>query len=252
MRITVLGKSPAWQDAGGACSGYLIEEGAHALLLECGNGVFAKLRRARDYVSVDAVLISHLHADHFLDLVPFAYALTYGPRTRPAAIDLHGPPGARETFRRVAGAWGSEQLIEDAFALSEYAPDDELRVGPLRLRFREVDHYIQAFAVEVTSSAGPGRFVFGADTGPSDALVAFAQGADLLMIEATLPCPEPEGPRGHLTAAEAGAHARRAGPGRLVLTHLSDELDESWARREASQAFGRDVEIAREGAVYVV
>jgi ribonuclease BN (tRNA processing enzyme) len=252
VRITVLGKSPAWQDAGGACSGYLIEEGPHALLLECGSGVFAKLRRARDYVSVDAVVISHLHADHFLDLVPFAYALTYGPRRQNAAIELHGPPGARETFRRVAGAWGSEELIENAFALSEYAPDDELQVGPLRLRFREVDHYIQAFAVEVTSSAGAGRFVFGADTGPSDALVAFAQGADLLMIEATLASPEPEGPRGHLTAAEAGAHGRRAGAARVVLTHLSDELDESWARRQASEAFGGDVEVAREGAVYVV
>ena len=252
MRITVLGKSPAWQDAGGACSGYLIEESQQALLLECGNGVFAKLRRARDYVSVDAVVISHLHADHFLDLVPFAYALTYGPRRQTEAVDLHGPPGARATFRRVAGAWGSEQLIEDAFTLSEYAPDDELHIGPLRLRFREVDHYIQAFAVEVTSSAGAGRFVFGADTGPSDSLVAFAQGADLLMIEATLPCPEAEGPRGHLTAAEAGAHGRRAGAARLVLTHISDELDESWARREASEAFGGDVEVAREGAVYVV
>ena len=70
MRITVLGKSPAWQDAGGACSGYLIEEDGYTLLLDCGNGVFAKLRGHRDYVDVDAVLISHLHADHFLDLVP--------------------------------------------------------------------------------------------------------------------------------------------------------------------------------------
>ena len=75
MRITVLGKSPAWQDAGGACSGYLVEEDDFALLLDCGNGVFSKLRRHRDYVDVDAVLISHLHADHFLDLVPFSYAL---------------------------------------------------------------------------------------------------------------------------------------------------------------------------------
>ena len=70
MRLTVLGKSPAWQDAGGACSGYLLEEAGTALLIDCGNGVFGKLRERIDYVDVDAVVISHLHADHFLDLVP--------------------------------------------------------------------------------------------------------------------------------------------------------------------------------------
>ncbi len=73
MRITVLGKSPSWQDAGGACSGYLVEEAGTFLLLDCGNGVFSKLRRHRDYVAVDVIVISHLHADHFLDLVPYAH-----------------------------------------------------------------------------------------------------------------------------------------------------------------------------------
>ena len=262
MRITVLGKSPSWQDAGGACSGYLIEQDGHRLLLDCGNGVFAKLRSQCDYVAVDAVVISHLHADHFLDLVPFSYALTYAPRQQPVPVDrwpgtdtparpeLHVPQGGRDTFRRVVGAWGNEDLIEKAFDLREYAPDDHLEVGPLSLGFHEVDHFVQTFAVEV--SAGNGRFVFGADTGPSEDLVSFAGGADLLMVEATLPRPEREGPRGHLTPAEAGEHAKRAGVARLVLTHISDELDESWARNQAEHAFGGPVQVAREGAIYAV
>src|SRR2546423_14840868 len=87
MRLTVLGKSPSWQDAGGACSGYLIEEGDTAVVVDCGNGVFSKLRRFRDYTRVDAVGISHLHADHFLALVPFAYALPYAPRPPPRPVD---------------------------------------------------------------------------------------------------------------------------------------------------------------------
>jgi ribonuclease BN (tRNA processing enzyme) len=262
VRITVLGKSPSWQDAGGACSGYLIEDGNHRLLLDCGNGVFAKLRSRCDYVAVDAVVISHLHADHFLDLVPFSYALTYAPRQQPVPVDrwpgtdtparpaLHVPAGGRDTFRRVVGAWGNEDLIEKAFTLREYAPQDTIEVGPLRLGFHEVDHFVQTFAVEISS--GNGRFVFGADTGPSEDLVTFARDADLLMVEATLPRPEREGPRGHLTPAEAGDHARRAGVGRLVLTHISDELDESWARSQAEDAFGGAVEVAREGAIYAV
>jgi ribonuclease BN (tRNA processing enzyme) len=264
MRITVLGKSPSWQDAGGACSGYLVQEDGTSLLLDCGNGVFGKLRAALDYVDVDAVVLSHLHADHFLDLVPFAYALTYAPRQQPVPVDrwpgtdtparpvLHAPPGARDVFRRVVGAWGNEDLIEKAFDLREYDAGDHLEAGPLRVGFQEVEHFVQTFAVAVTSSVTSGRLVFGADTAPSERLVEFASGADLLLVEATLPRPEREGERGHLTPAEAGEHAARAAVGRLVLTHISDELDEDWARGEAAATFGGDVRVAREGDVYEV
>jgi ribonuclease BN (tRNA processing enzyme) len=264
VRITVLGKSPSWQDADGACSGYLIEEEGLALLLDCGNGVFSKLRRYRDYVAVDAVVLSHMHADHFLDLIPFAYALTYAPRQQPVPVDrwpgtdrparpkLFAPPGAREVLRRVTGAWGPEELVENAFDLCEYDPAQTLEVGPLRLRFHPVPHFAPTNAIDICSANGGGRFTYGADHRPTDDLIEFAQGTDLLMIEATLPRPEREGIRGHLTPAEAGEHGRRAGAGRIVLTHMSDELDELWARTEAERAFGAPVDLAREGAVYTV
>ena len=100
VRFTVLGKSPAWEDAGGACSGYLVEEGEYALLLDCGNGVFGKLRERLSYDLVDEVLISHMHADHVLDLVPFAYALTLGPgATRPPPRS-HRPAARRDRQAR--------------------------------------------------------------------------------------------------------------------------------------------------------
>ena len=114
MRITVLGKSPAWQDADGACSGYLVEGGGQTVLLDCGPGVFAKLRRYVDYVDVDAVVISHLHADHILDLVPFASGLRYAPRQQPVPVGgpaptparprLIAPPGAPEAFAALCAA----------------------------------------------------------------------------------------------------------------------------------------------------
>jgi ribonuclease BN (tRNA processing enzyme) len=265
VRITVLGKSPSWQDVNGACSGYLVEEGDTGLLLDCGNGVFSKLRRYRDYVDVDAVVLSHLHADHFLDLVPFSYALTYAPRQQPVPVDrwpgtdsparplLYAPQGATETFRRVVGAWGNEDLIENAFALTEYGPNDQLEIGSLRVRFHGVPHYLPTFAVDVAPLNGNGgRFTYGADCRPTEELVKFADGADLLMIEATLPRPEREGPRGHLTPAEAGEHGSRARVGRLVITHISDELDQRWAQGEAERAFGGPVTVAEEGAVYTV
>ena len=266
MQVKVLGKSPSWQDAGGACSGYLVQDGETSLLLDCGNGVFSKLRSEIDYTDVDVVVISHLHADHFLDLVPYAYALTYAPRQQPVAIPpwwegtahpakptLHAPKGARDVFRRVVGAWGNEDLIENAFDLHEYETDDVSAVGALRLRFQPVPHYLPTCAVEVISSLnGGGRLTYGADCSPTDDLVDFAQGTDLLIIEATLPRPERTGMRGHLTPEEAGDHGRRANAKRLVLTHISDELDEVWAREEAERSYGGPVEVAREGAVYVL
>jgi len=264
MRLTVLGKSPAWQDVDGACSGYLLEEDGTAVVLDCGNGVFAKMRRFVDYVDVDAVVVSHLHADHFLDLIPFSYALTYAPRQQPVPVDrwpgtahparprLFSPPGGRDFFRRVVGAWGNEDLVENAFRLEEYGPESVLEVGPFRISFSPVPHFIDTFAISVEASDGGGRLAYGADSRPAEELVDFARGADLFLVEATLPRPERTGIRGHLTPEEAGDHGRRAGARRVVLTHVSDELDEEDARERAAHAFGADVEMAHEGAVYEI
>ncbi len=264
MRITVLGKSPSWQDADGACSGYLIEEADTCVLLDCGNGVFSKLRRFRDYVEVDAVVVSHMHADHILDLIPFSYGLTYAPRQQPVPVDrwpgtdhparpeLFVPAGGRQTLRTIVGCWGNESLVDDAFRVGEYDASETLEIGTLRVRFQPVPHFIPTSAIEVSSTDGGGRFTYGADHRPSDEIVGFADGTDLLMLEATLPRPERAGPRGHLTPGEAGEHAARANAQRLVLTHISDELDWEWACDEAHRAFGGPVEVAREGEVYTV
>jgi ribonuclease BN (tRNA processing enzyme) len=262
VRITVLGKSPSWQDAGGACSGYLVEEGDYSLLLDCGNGVFSKLRSVRDYLDVDAVLISHMHADHFLDVVPFSYALVYAPRQQPVPVagwpgtssparpQLYAPVGSGGLFRKVVGSWGDENLIEGAFELHEYDGLEQLHLGPLAVRFCEVPHYTRTFAVELSTPGG--RLTYSADCRPNEQLVRFARGTDLLLIEATLPRPERTGNRGHLTPGEAGEHGRRAGARHLVITHFSDELDPQWAGAEAAEAYGGAVELAREGAVYIL
>jgi ribonuclease BN (tRNA processing enzyme) len=262
MQITVLGKSPSWQDADGACSGYLVQEGDYSLLLDCGNSVFAKLRRYRDYVDIDAVLISHLHADHVLDLVPFSYALTYAPRQQPVPVgrwpgtehparpELHAPRGSVEMFRTMAGCWGNEDLIERAFDLREYDGPDELTLGPLSVRFCEVPHFTRTWAVQL--SAGGRRMTYSADCSPNEQLVSFAEGSELMLIEATLPRPERTGERGHLTPREAGQLGRSAHAQRLVVTHFSDELDAGWLRSEAVGGYGADVELAQEGSVYDV
>jgi ribonuclease BN (tRNA processing enzyme) len=187
LKITVLGKSPSWQDAGGACSGYLIEADETRVLLDCGNGVFAKLLERVDYTEVDAVIVSHLHADHFLDLVPYSYALIYAPKQQPVPVHtwegtdhpahprLVAPPGARACFQRVVGAWGNDDLIESAFRIEEYAPGDEVQIGEITARFHPVPHFVETFAVRI-SSEGSGDVVYSADTRPSEEVVEIARG----------------------------------------------------------------------------
>ena len=188
-------------------------------VVDCGNGVFGKLREHIDYTDVDAVAITHMHADHFFDLFPFAYGLLLTPRQQPVPVAgwpgteeparprLIAPVGAAATLRSISSAWGDEALVESAFRLEEYKGSEPVAVGPFELRFAEVPHYILTFAIEVRTEDGK-RVTFGADCSPNDAIVEFARDTDLLVIEATLPRPERTGIRGHLTPSEAGEHAQ--------------------------------------------
>jgi ribonuclease BN (tRNA processing enzyme) len=258
VRVTVLGKSPGWQDADGACSGYLVEEGDTCILVDCGSGVFSKLRGVRDYVDLDAVVITHMHPDHYFDLVPYACALTYGPRghggRRPAdggsrLPRLLVPPDGAALLHTMTVAGGQPHLLDGAFEIAEYEVADDAVIGGLQLRFQPVPHYIPTNAIELRG-AGGGRVTFGADHGPTEALDDFAAQTDLLFLEATLPVVADHEPRGHLTAAEAGEHAARCRARRLVLTHISDELDGDRALADARRSFDGPLELAREGAVY--
>jgi ribonuclease BN (tRNA processing enzyme) len=247
MQVTVLGKSPSWQDGGGACSGYLVQEAGFTLLLDCGNGVFAKLRERIDYAAVDAVLISHLHADHCFDVIPFSYALTVGPRAGASRPQLHVPPGAGEQLRGLGGWVGDRSLVPGAFAVREYAAERPLAVGPFTIHLREVPHFVPTHAADLAAAGR--RFTFGADCRPSEALVELAAGTDLLLAEAAASVPSPPGEGGHLTARQAGEMARAAGAGRLVITHFSDERDPAQVAAEGAAGFGDEVVLAHEGLV---
>lgn len=255
MRFTVLGKSPAWEDAGGACSSYLVEERGYRLLIDCGNGAFAKLRERLEYGRVDELLISHVHADHILDLVPFAYALTLGPepaegRRRPR---LWLPPGGLGQLRTLVSVWGSDGLIDAAFEPLEYEVEARLALGGLELSLHEVPHFALTHAVELAAPAG-GRLVYGADCRYNEKLIEAARGAAVLLAEATLPEPEPDSvpelERGHMSPLDAGRLAAAAGVERLVLTHISDQLDPDVALAAAREAFAGPIEIAAPGSVW--
>jgi len=223
VRLTVIGSSPAWPNPGGACSGYLVDG---RLLLDCGPGVLAKLREREPgpsgWPSVEAIAITHLHLDHWGDLVPWVWGCLYGPgrSTKPA---LWLPPGSTEELRPVLHRLGTEDMLERAFDVSEYEARRPFTAAGLEVTAVPVDHYdIDAYGFRVE---GGRVLAYSGDSGPCGGLAELASDADLLVCEATLERADLDGPdRGHLDADEAAATAAAAGAKRLLLTHRPHEL----------------------------
>lgn len=250
--LTVLGGSAAWPNPGQGCSSYLLRTAQQTLVLDCGADTLLELRKHVDYAAVDAVLLSHLHADHMLDLVPYRYGLVYGP-VRPARpIPLWIPPGGRGTLDALGEAIGgySEPGLsfwDGAFEIHEYEPTQPLTIGELTVEFARTQHFSECYAVRI--STGRRVFVYSADTGNIDPLVAFTAGAHLLLAEATEDAtPEQPAPeRGHVSPEEAGALAHLAGVEQLVVTHLWSERPDAATLAAAGRAFDGPIHIAKPG-----
>lgn len=259
MELIVLGGSAAAPNPGDACAGYLVMAGATRLLLDCGSGVVSRLRAQIDARALTGVLITHLHSDHTLDLVALRYTLKYAPGTPLAApIPLHLPPGGRDFLARLADVYqegneAGQDFWGEVFAVQEFDPAGSLDVGDVTVRFAPMVHYIPVWAVRLEERATDRALTFSADAGPQSPLADFAAGSDLLLCEATLlrqaPGQAPED-YGHLTAAEAGCIAARAGAHRLVLTHMWAELGFERYLADARRTFSGPVELARSGAVF--
>ncbi len=252
--LVELGASPAFANPGGACAGHLVRTEATALLLDCGFGVAGRLRSHLEPWELAAIVISHLHPDHYMDLIPLRYGLKYHPRPSRAPLPLWLPPGGIERLRDVGQAVdGNPAFFDDEFDLHEYRAGDRLTLGEVELALSRVQHYIPSHAMRLSAQ---GRLlVYSADVAPCQELVEAARGADLFLCEASLfsPAEDEADPsrRGHLTAAEAGEIARAAGVGRLLLTHCpSDRRQER--HQAAAQAFGGAVAFAVEGQQYVI
>jgi ribonuclease BN (tRNA processing enzyme) len=224
VQLTVVGCSPAWPNPGGAHSGYLVEHDGGSLLLDCGPGVLPRLRERTPWPEPDAIVITHFHLDHWGDLVPWVWGAIHrglGELRRP---ELWVPSGGAETLRRVGGLIGFSDMFDRAFAVEEYTAGTPFTAGGCRVTAALVPHYrMEAYALRVT---GGGRtLAYSGDSGPSDALVGTAAGADLFLCEATLLTGELDGePRGHLSLDEARTAYAASGAAALLVTHRPAEL----------------------------
>lgn len=235
-------------DRGGPC--VLVRAPGASLAVDLGLGALHGLLRAGvAHGDLDGVFLSHLHPDHVAELASLLFASNYDeePRRRPLVLaGGSGLAGFLHALSAVFGTWLEPREYE--LDLREVAPGGEVALGGLRCRAGAVRHLPSSLAWRF-ERAGRSAVVSG-DTGPSPELEGFARGADLLVLEASLP-PGAQ-MASHLTARQAGELARRAGVGRLVLAHLYPAAEAGDPAALAAEAFGRQVVVASDGAQFPV
>ena len=183
MRLTVLGGAAACPNPDQGCSSYLVESNGVRVLLDCGSDTLSPLRSVTDFRSIETIIISHLHSDHTLDLVPYRYGLKYAPGGPNRQIPLWMPPGGKHFLHSLAEAFGTQEeeaeSFFDVFAIREYDPKWSAEIGPFAIRFYRTRHFIPCWAIRLEEDGK--SLVYLADTGPDEALIDFARDADLLI-----------------------------------------------------------------------
>ena len=247
MRLTVIGCSGSYPGPDSAASCYLLEAGSTRLVLDLGNGALGSLQRHTNPDGVDAVLLSHLHPDHCLDLCSYYIYRRYRPDGPPLPpIPVYGSTGVAD---RMASAYGlpPDQGMREAFEYVEWSEDVAYEIGSVSVTVARVAHPVLAYGMRIEHE---GRvFAYSGDTGPCAALDRVAKGADLFLCEAAFHVGRDSDRDLHLNGQEAAEAAGRAGARSLLLTHVPPWNDPERTLAEATPAFRGPIQLARPGLV---
>lgn len=242
LRLTVLGAAAAWSERPGRPSScYLVEIGDDAILLDLGQGSLGSLFAHRDPSSLRAVVISHMHGDHHVDLIPLRNLLRFG-YDRPRSVGLHAPAELRRRYDAFLGESGflddlvGPDLVEGTRWIGEF----EVQVHP-------VTHSEHSHAFRVSDASDPDApgLVYSGDCGRSDDLLPLIRGGDTLLCEAFWSTLEPVSTANHLSAYQAADVARRGGAAHLILTHILEAHDPLAAIAAAGRIFPGPVRLAQ-------
>jgi ribonuclease BN (tRNA processing enzyme) len=251
MRLTVLGGASASPNTGMGCSGYLLESGDTWIWVDPGPGTLLELRKYADFRALSAVIASHLHLDHLLDLLAWRHALAYNP-VRPARpTPVYLSPGGIDFLRRATAPFDESDepgTFDRQVEMREFDPELALQIGEIEIRFLRTMHYLPAWAMRFRAASGA-SIGFTADAGPTTEFGDFFAGVDLLLAEATLleAGDRQYATRGSLTAEEAGQLAHASSAKQLVLTHYWEELGPDALLKAASRTFVGPIALARPG-----
>lgn len=241
MKLTILGKYGPYPKAGGACSGYLLEVGDLRLMLDCGSGALSRLQQHVSIEDLDAIILSHLHSDHMADLLVLRYGLPAmvadGRRSAPLPLYLPEEPADVAALLRA----------EMGFTAHTIHSGDTVTLHDATLSFFGVRHPVPCNALRVEQ--GGASFAYSGDLNTTPGFEDFAHGADFLLIDGCLSCARWSENGPHLTAGLAAEVAKKAGVGRVVITHIHPEIEEATLLEEAHRAHP-SAELAQEGAQY--
>lgn len=223
MKLTVLGSNGPFPAPGGACSGYLVQAGEVALVVDMGPGALSNLRKVYPDLNVDAILLSHLHSDHMGDMLVLRYALPQlwrGETEKRRTMTVVAPETPETEYRMLVSS--------GTFEMVNARPGLKLHFGQVNITLYPSNHTVETYALDIEYQGK--RIFYTGDTGPYPELVNQCSGADILLADACFLNSEKPGEKAqHLTAGEAGKIAAEAGVGQLICTHV-------WGGREdASQ-----------------
>jgi ribonuclease BN (tRNA processing enzyme) len=250
MRLTIVGCSGSYAGPDSPASCYLVEADDESgrtwrILLDLGNGAIGALHNYTDPLGIDAVLISHLHPDHCLDLCGYYVMRKYHPSGSQPRIPVYGPGGTGERMTRAYDLPDGLGMSAE-FDFRRY--EGTVAVGPFRIDAIPVLHPVEAYGLRVV--AGGATLAYTGDTAACGALDVLAADADLLLAEASFRATDDNPPDVHLTGEEAGRLAASAGVGRLVITHVPPWFDKQGMLDEARAAWDGQAELAVAGATY--
>jgi len=245
VELTVLGAHGTWPLSHGATSGYLVQHDGFSMWVDCGSGTLANLQQHVGMFDVGAVVISHVHPDHLVDLYSYFFARVFSPTgVRPETkTPLFVPPGLLDLFVTLLQNDAMKE-IRTTFDVNVIEPGGEFGAGPFRVRTAPMAHPVPTLGMRIEADGSV--LAYTADTGPSEELAPMASGANLLLSEATWQDLHEEAAPIHLTARQSGEVAAEAGADRLMLTHLRPHLDWERSREDAASSFGGEVQLAAE------
>jgi ribonuclease BN (tRNA processing enzyme) len=255
FRMTVVGCSGSYPGPDSPASCYLVQaevgDRTWNLVVDLGNGALGALQRYVDPLDVDAVLISHLHADHCVDMTSYYVLRKYHPAGTQPQIPVWGPSGTSE---RLANAYDLPTTpgMREEFEFHTY--DGPFSVGPFEIEPFAVDHPVEAYGMRISAETENGRrtLAYSGDTGPTAALLDIAADADLFLCEAAFRHGDDNPPSLHLTGTESGETAAKSKSKRLVLTHVPPWHDSQVMLAEALAVYDGPTELAAAGAIYAV
>lgn len=236
MKLTIIGCWGGYPKVNEASSGYLLQHDEFYLLIDCGSGVLAKMQNSIMPQDLDAVILSHYHADHIADVGVLQHARLIqgflGKQT--PNLPIYGHSMNEHEFAKL-----TYKEITKGIA---YDPNSTLTVGPFSISFLMTAHPVPCFAMRI--EADEKVLIYTADTSFKEELIAFSEKADVLLCECNLYGDQNGKGPGHMTSVDAGTLARRADVNKLVLTHLPHFGRLEQLKEEAGEIYSGNIELA--------